>query len=61
MTTHLRSSKEYVLTGMRANSPAGLGRGAPGLGRASMSCGERMLGDALKVNSEDIVALAAGR
>lgn len=55
VTTHLRSSKEYVLTGMRARSPAGLGRGAPGLGRLSMSCGERTSSDALRANSEDIV------
>lgn len=55
VTTHLRSSKEYVLTGMRAKSPSGLGRGALGLGRVSMSCGERMSGEALRVNSVDIV------
>ena len=41
-TTHLRSSKEYLLTAMRAKSLAGLGMGALGLGRASMSCGERI-------------------
>lgn len=54
-TTHLRSSKEYVLMGTRARSPAGLERGAPGLGRDSISCGERTSGDTLRANSGDIV------
>jgi len=54
-TTHLRSSKEYVLTGMSVKSPAGLGRGEPGLGRTSMSWGERILGEAVRVNSAGMV------
>jgi hypothetical protein len=40
---------------MRAKSPAGLGMGALGLGRVSMSCGERISGDAFRENSADIV------
>ena len=44
---------------MRAKSPAGLGMGAPGLGRVSMSCGERISGDAFRENSADIVGSGA--
>lgn len=53
--TYLRSSKEYLLTEMSAKSPPGFGRGALGLGRVNMSCGERMSGDDLRVNSAGMV------
>lgn len=40
---------------MRARSPAGLGRGAPGLGTDNMSCGERLSGEDLRANSAGMV------
>ena len=59
--THLRSLKEYVLMGMRAKSPIELASGAPGLGKESMSCGERMSGDALRANSAGMVGTSGTR
>jgi hypothetical protein len=60
LCTYLRSSKEYLLTEINARSPAGLGIGAPGLGRESISWGESTSGDDLSANSL-VISARVGR